>query len=359
MNGASGGASGGTVVTFDELADTPSTKAGQAKKVCFVDAGEETMAFASNLFWDEVNGRLGVGGATPDGDFELRQQRVGDVTGYITNTSPSASARSLLLLRSSAAPSYAGGLILTNDSYTAVPSWASSLIFNTDSGVVGGMKFRAADGDIRFSTSGLEATDLVVDNIGWVGINGSPSHLFDVNGEAHSQATVANLDSAAGSALITKNFFEDKNRYGEMYVDTGGTLTLNIATSTSIANRRVGTNYVQWTNSVNGESFGITPLNGVFTMAADGAGKYEVDVTASFTGVNTTNYFMAIFVNGIIDAGGVQARKVGNGSDLGNMSTQGVVAVSAAQTIDIRFAGDSTGNLIINELNIKIRYIGE
>jgi len=51
--------------TFIGLVDTPGAYAGNANRVPFVNATPDAVAFASNLYWDEVNDRLGVGTAAP------------------------------------------------------------------------------------------------------------------------------------------------------------------------------------------------------------------------------------------------------------------------------------------------------
>jgi len=51
--------------TFIGLGDTPAAYAGNANRVLCVNATPDAVAFASNLYWDEVNDRLGVGTAAP------------------------------------------------------------------------------------------------------------------------------------------------------------------------------------------------------------------------------------------------------------------------------------------------------
>lgn len=65
------GAGGEGVTLFDDLADTPIDKIGNDKKMLFVDEGGNTIGYASDLFWDEVNSNLGIGTATPQEKLDI------------------------------------------------------------------------------------------------------------------------------------------------------------------------------------------------------------------------------------------------------------------------------------------------
>jgi hypothetical protein len=129
-----GGGGGGTI--------SGSIAAGQ---VAFGSA-LNTIAGTNNLFWDNVNSRLGIGTNTPAFDFDIVKNNVGIVRSHIKNESGATTAQTAILLRNNANNqliiSIAGNSYATldniqaNDTYiqhndSIVPSTSSSLILRT------------------------------------------------------------------------------------------------------------------------------------------------------------------------------------------------------------------------------------
>lgn len=119
--------SGAAPGSFIGLPDTPGAYVGNANKVLFVNAAPNAVEFASGLYWDDVNGRLGIGQSVPEqlahvtGDgvaaimqldsYGVNAQVVGRSSGG-TVAAPTATTSGTLLL-GLAGRGYSGGFTAT------------------------------------------------------------------------------------------------------------------------------------------------------------------------------------------------------------------------------------------------------
>lgn len=92
-NNTAGGGTGSSGVTdFTQLTDTPSAYTSQAGRLLAVNSGETALEFTSNMTWDETNGRLGIGSATPAGVLDLSSTTGAFIVPRMTTTERDALA---------------------------------------------------------------------------------------------------------------------------------------------------------------------------------------------------------------------------------------------------------------------------
>lgn len=192
-----------TSASFIGASDTPSSYSGQAGRVVYVNAGETAVAFATGLYWDDVNGRLGVHESAPEqsvhvtGDgavaivqldsYGVNTQVVGRTSGG-TVAAPTATTSGTLLL-GLAGRGYSGGFTTTRgfigiyaeENYTVANQGAYIRFETTPSG----------------STSRAERMRL--SGSGFLGVNtsspGRRIHVMDESASTDVVIPVARLES--------------------------------------------------------------------------------------------------------------------------------------------------------------------
>lgn len=132
----------------------------------------------------QVTGQLSAGVAPPANiKFVVQEARDGDMTARFRNTSNGTAARVFLQFVNDTANAY---LFLTSSAYTTVAGWQNRYVFNTDSGITGGILVRPAAGGFQVSANGTNNPNLFIAdasgaNSGFVGIGtAAPGALFDV-----------------------------------------------------------------------------------------------------------------------------------------------------------------------------------
>ena len=116
--------------------------------------------------------------------------------------------------------------------------------------------------------------------------------------------------------------------FASIYLDGG-------STAQSIAN---GASYVKSTGfATNGNSSNMTTDVANDKVTATVAGTYQVNVSCSFTGdTNNTNWFGAIFVDGVEQGNIHFQRKIGAAADVGTANASGLVHITSVP-VDIDF----------------------
>ena len=158
-------AAGGGASTFVALTDTPANYTGAAKKLAVVNEAGNAIAFASNLYWDEINDRFGLGYATPAAAIHVRKSKSGDkVRMVIENTSDTADSRAFFNVAVGGA---SAGDPQGNFNITGIGLWCQGadnsdddkykLSWNTDGLLETGTRFTiTTGGDVGFGETAPE-----------------------------------------------------------------------------------------------------------------------------------------------------------------------------------------------------------
>lgn len=176
---------------------TTAITSGTVGRVLFQGTGN-VVSQSANLFWDNTNGRLGIGTASPAYALEVKKSLVGDHGTNIQNTSNSTSARSFFQI-SNDTSQYAE-FLLNSSTYTGP----------TRFGITGQAAFMDANvttilgtigaNSLIFGTNNTERVR-VFGSTGNIGINTTTDAGFrlDVNGTARFSGSF----TQSGSSLIS------------------------------------------------------------------------------------------------------------------------------------------------------------
>ena len=135
--------------------------------------------------------------------------------------------------------------------------------------------------------------------------------------------------------------------YGHLYTNTG------ITKATSVA----GTYYVLTGLTTDGFN-NVTLTDSTLTVAADGAGVYDVSysVNGITHDINNTTIHVSAFVDGVESV--IEGeRKIGTGGDLGSFSASGQLTLSNSSVVDFRVKADNIGTVSIGHANFSITRI--
>jgi len=142
--------------------------------------------------------------------------------------------------------------------------------------------------------------------------------------------------------------------HASIYLDSG-------VTAQSIAN---GASYVKSTGfATNGNSSNMTADVANDKITATVAGTYQVNISCSFIGdTNNTNWFGAIFVDGVEQGNIHFQRKIGTASDTGSANASGLVNITSVPVdIDFRLRHDNgtAENFTAKYLNLSAHLAGQ
>ena len=90
-------------------------------------------------------------------------------------------------------------------------------------------------------------------------------------------------------------------------------------------------------------------------------GTYHATVSCSFTATGSnTNWFGAIFVDGVEQSNCHFERKIGTGGDYGSATVSGLINVTATKDVDFRLRHDgSTQDVTVRYCNLMVHLVGQ
>jgi len=159
--------------------------------------------------------------------------------------------------------------------------------------------------------------------------------------------------SDPGGSPVTKkatiaNIFLARVGYGDLYV-TGGSATqaLTAATPAKLA-----------LFAADGPSANSTPAHAADSITVGLSGVWGISFQASMTAsVNNTVLTFALALGGVAQAIKCQ-RKIGTGADVGSCSFTGHLSLTAADVLTVIVTSSVSGNLVLTEAQLSVRYLG-
>ena len=175
--------------------------------------------------------------------------------------------------------------------------------------------------------------------------------LTELTGVAATDLMVV-VDDPGGSPVTKKatlaNAFAAFVGYGDLYV-TGGSATQALTADTP-AKLALFT--------ADGPSSNSTPAHAADSITVGVSGVWGISFQASMTAsVNNTVLTFALALGGVAQAIKCQ-RKIGTGADVGSCSFTGHLSLTAADVLTILVTGSMSGNLILTEAQLSVRYLG-
>jgi hypothetical protein len=176
-------------------------------------SGTNTLTSSSNLIWDNTNGRLGVGAASPADYLVVEKNQAGRTASAVTNTTDGTSAYAAFVLNGNS--SNAGSIVLTQPSYNLVSGWADAMYIDAGPNMSGGLILSAAGStsDISFYAGGRSSTDLAmtITDAVLVGIGtASPSDKLHVAGDIRVGTGTTGCVKDADGTVIAGTCSSDK-----------------------------------------------------------------------------------------------------------------------------------------------------
>jgi hypothetical protein len=139
--------------------------------------------------------------------------------------------------------------------------------------------------------------------------------------------------------------------YGQIYVQSGSATQSSLTADTF-------TKITQF--DTNGESQSSSPDHTNDDIDLNRKGKWLVSFQASFSGTNSREYRLAVFLNGSEQAMVSTNRKLGTGGDVGSCSAVGIVDVTTSgHAIDLRVSPiTSTGDFSLTDGQLTATWLG-
>jgi hypothetical protein len=230
---------------------------------------------SANLFWDNTNGRLGIGTSSPDQDITLSKTTDGIASISILNGSGGTTASSRLYLGST--QTQVGKL---GGNYTTGSIFKSGDLFLYNQ-TVGNITFwnNLSTGNINFATGSGTTAQMTIAPTGNVLINTTTDagYKLDVNGTARVRTTL-NVGSTSQNGLINLCRSGDGVALSTI-TQTSGQLIINNGQGSGIQFNTVDVNYFH--------------VRGF-------ASQFAVNVTGALT--SNAGFTRALLVNNVINA---------------------------------------------------------
>lgn len=166
-----------------------------------IETSAGNVLFGSNFFWDNTNGRLGIGTNAPVSDLQINKNVNGAVRLRIDNTSTGGDAVADIYVRNSV-----GGAVfqITGTGNTIPNVTANQARFRTDSAVTNGFSFiTGTTAPITFATNDIVAMTIFgsTRNVG-IGFNTDPAVRLGVSGDTLLRGSGS---TSATTALTVQN----------------------------------------------------------------------------------------------------------------------------------------------------------
>jgi len=278
---------------------TTAITSGVVGRVLFEGTGN-VVSESANLFWDNTNGRLGIGTATPAYGIDVVKNQNGATEVNIANITGGTLASTSLRITSSSGTAVLGRYSSSTTAYKTIS--ANDSFFYTAG--TSDMSFLNdfATGKIKWATGGVSTVQMTLFSTGNLGLNTTTDAGFrlDVNGTARVQGELSlGLTGTAGRVNLARS--------------SNGTMIGAIYTSNNdliIENASQGIFF----NSIGAERMRIAPTTGniLINTTTDAGFKLDVNGTARFGNVNQStnaNSITAGYEGGFLLSGGVAALK--------------------------------------------------
>jgi len=185
---------------------TTAITSGTVGRVLFEGTGNVVQESA-NLFWDNTNGRLGVGTSSPTNTLELTKNQNAPTRIIINNTNAGNLAGSELLLNSNSSSLFAVGKVSSSYTPYKIIGVSDGYLLNVTSGDISILNDYVT-GRIKFATNGSSTSQMTIASTGNVLINTTTDagYKLDVNGTARvsGNTTLSNglirIDNAAAGS---------------------------------------------------------------------------------------------------------------------------------------------------------------
>jgi hypothetical protein len=158
---------------------------------------------SANLFWDNTNGRLGIGTSSPTQPIEVVKNQNATTKINISNTTSGTSAASEISLTSNSGAYFSAGKL--SPTYSAYKTLASSdgYLYNGTGGDISLLN-DVALGKIKFTAGASTTAQMTLFSTGNVGINTTTDagYKLDVNGTARVVNTLSvNTGNVSGQGV--------------------------------------------------------------------------------------------------------------------------------------------------------------
>jgi hypothetical protein len=163
------------------------------------------LTVATNLIYtDTVNGRVGIGTASPTHNLHVKQDQNGITQIRVDNATNDTNSRAAISVGSSGD---AITIFRHLSNYTAVPSYANKGGIVTDSGLTGGFFFRTSAGAITFQPLGTDRVVFAANGNVLINTTTDSGFRLDVNGTARIQNQLTTTGSITAASAIARGVY--------------------------------------------------------------------------------------------------------------------------------------------------------
>ena len=187
---------------YQGVLTNPVTGTGTAGQVAYFN-GTSAVTGSANLFWDNTNGRLGIGTASPSIALQIERSSNGSESIWIRNTNTGASAFGAVVAASyGVSPSTTGTIELRSHNFNH-SVWPSTGMLVANSSLTNGLSIFATAGNITFNTTsgGTERARIESGGNFVIGTTSASARLH-VRGSGTTSATTALLVQNSGATEL-------------------------------------------------------------------------------------------------------------------------------------------------------------
>jgi hypothetical protein len=256
---------------------TTAITSGTVGRVLFEGTGNVVQESA-NLFWDNTNGRLGIGTSTPDADLNILRTQNASTSFNIKNLTNGAGAESRINFQANSGTFSAGK---TSTGYTPYKILTANCAFLSNT--TGDISFLndAAAGRILMSAGSSSTANLAIATTGNVLINTTTDAGFklDVNGTARVSGQLSSgITGTNGNVGIRRT--ADGGIVGSFYTDGTQTIVKEHTGTGGVLLNGFDTTSLKWMGNSSQPRVGIG-FNGTISATCHIKGAFATSATSS------------------------------------------------------------------------------